>query len=151
MSTAASFPEGQVESRSTTGECGSGSDITRVLHDRGLADKSGESTKWRRLYWCSSTHKRHKCANQIVDFIQSFLTPARFVGRSDQFETHRQQLNAILAFSGLESARTASSDNASRRHARRSRGESANDQSEVPRKAHPSRSPEVLSSRTSSG
>jgi len=37
-----------------------------------------------------------------MDFIQAFLTPARFVGRSEEFEAHRQQLNTILAFSGLE-------------------------------------------------
>jgi len=104
VSTSASFPEGQVESLARLlGECGSGSDITRVLHDRGLVDRSGESTKWRRLYWVFlDSQRRQKCANQIIDFIQSFLTPARFVGRSEQFETHRQQLNHILAFSGLE-------------------------------------------------
>ena len=104
MSRVASFTEGQVESLARLlGECGSGTDISRVLHDRGLADSSGESTKWRRLYWVFlESQQRHQCANQIIDFIQSFLTPARFVGRSDEFEAHRQQLNTILAFSGLE-------------------------------------------------
>lgn len=66
-------------------------------------DNSGESTKWRRLYWIFlNCQSQDKCANRILDFIQSFLIPARFVGRNDEFETHRQQLNAILAFSGLE-------------------------------------------------
>ena len=104
MTTVAALPEGQVESLARLlGECGSGSDITRVLQDRGLIDASGQSTKWRRLYWVFlERQKRHKSANQILDFIQSFLTPARFVGRSEEFETHRQQLNTILAFSGLE-------------------------------------------------
>lgn len=46
------FPEGQIEALARLlGECGSGTDISRVLSDRGLVDASGESTKWRRLYW----------------------------------------------------------------------------------------------------
>lgn len=104
MSTVHSFPEGQVEALARLmGECGSGSDISRVLHDRGLADNSGESTNWRRLYWVFlDCQKRHDCANRVVDFIRAFLTPARFVGRSEEFERRRQELNMILAFSGLE-------------------------------------------------
>ncbi|MGB7947428.1 MAG: TIGR02391 family protein [Candidatus Binatia bacterium] len=30
------------------------------------------------------------------------MVPARFVGRNEEFEVHRQELNTILAFSGLE-------------------------------------------------
>jgi uncharacterized protein (TIGR02391 family) len=99
-----SFSEGQVEALSQLlGECGSGSDISRVLINRGLVDDSGESTKWRRLYWIFlNAQRKHGCANQVLDFIQSFLTPARFVGRSGEFESYRQELNTILAFSGLE-------------------------------------------------
>ena len=98
------LPEGQVEVLSKLlGECGSGSDIDRVLRDRGLADNSGESTKWRRLYsvFLEVQRQQHSAA-RVLDFIQSFLTPARFVGRSEEFEGRRQQLNTILAFSGLE-------------------------------------------------
>lgn len=104
MSTIPSFPEGQVEALAKLlGDCASGTDITRILRDRGLADGSGESTKWRRLYWVFlESQRQHHCANRIIDFIQSFLIPARFVGRSEEFERHRQQLNTILAFSGLE-------------------------------------------------
>lgn len=104
MNPVPSFSEGQVEALAKLlGECGSGTDISRVLTDRGLSDKSGESTKWRRLYWVFlDSKKKHSCANQILDFIQSFLIPARFVGRSDEFEAHRQELNTVLAFSGLE-------------------------------------------------
>lgn len=99
-----SFPEGQIEALAKLlGECGSGTDISRVLQDRGLVDNSGESTKWRRLYRVFLEYQRqHHCANPIIDFIQSFLIPARFVGRSEDFERHRLQLNTILAFSGLE-------------------------------------------------
>lgn len=99
-----SLPEGQVEALARLlGECGSGTDITRVLNDRDLQDKSGESTKWRRIYWVFlDCQREHGCSNRVLDFIQSFLIPARFVGRSEEFEARRRDLNAILAFSGLE-------------------------------------------------
>lgn len=104
MSTVPAFSEGQLKALADLlGECGTGSDITRVLDDRGLEDRSGESTKWRRLYWVfRDSQRRYDCANQVIDFIQTFLTPARFVRRSEEFEAHRQELNFVLAFSGLE-------------------------------------------------
>lgn len=104
MSIVPSFAEGQIEALARLlGECGSGTDITRVLRDRGLVDGSGESTKWRRLYCVFLDSQRQRgCANRVIDFIQSFLIPARFVGRSVDFEARRQELNSILAFSGLE-------------------------------------------------
>ena len=104
MSMVPSFDEAQIETLARRlGDCGSGSDITRVLASRGLSDHSGESTKWRRLYWLFlDIQGRDKCANQILDFIQTFLAPARFVGRNEEFEDHRQELNTVLAFSGLE-------------------------------------------------
>jgi len=104
MAAVPSFAEAQIEALARLlGECGPGTDISRVLHDRGLVDSSGESTKWRRLYWVFlDCQRRHSCANHVVDFIRAYLTPARFVGRNDDFEAHRRELNAILAFSGLE-------------------------------------------------
>ncbi len=98
------FPEGHIEALARAlGECGSGTDISRVLRDRGLVDESGESTKWRRLYWVFlDSQQKHRCANHVIDFIQSFLVPARFVGRSEEFERHRGGINTVLAFSGLE-------------------------------------------------
>lgn len=98
------FTEGQVEALARLlGECGSGSDVSRVLNDRALADNSGESTKWRRLYWIFlDCQEKHGCANHILDFTRALLTPARFVGRNEEFEAHRQNLNAIFSFAGLE-------------------------------------------------
>lgn len=98
------FPEGLIEALAKVlGECGSGTDISRVLQDRGLSDNSGESTKWRRLYAIFLECQRSdRCANRVLDFIRAFLSPARFIGRSGEFESHRAGLNTILAFSGLE-------------------------------------------------
>lgn len=104
MSAIPPLSEAQIEALARLlGECGSGSDISRILRDRDLLDDSGESTKRRRLYWIFlNTQKQHRCANRIIDFIQSFLTPARFVGRSEEFEARRQELNMIFSFSGIE-------------------------------------------------
>jgi uncharacterized protein (TIGR02391 family) len=104
MNVIPTFPEGQVEALARMlGECGSGPDISRVLRDRGLVDNSGESTKWRRLYWIFlDSQRKHGNANRILDFIKSFLIPARFVGRAEEFDGRRSQLNTILSFSGLE-------------------------------------------------
>jgi len=104
MSVVPVLPEGQIEALAKLlGECGTGTDISRVLSDRGLVDESGESTKWRRLYWVFlQSQKQYRCANRVLDFIQSFMIPVRFIGRSEEFEARRQEINAILAFSGLE-------------------------------------------------
>ena len=83
--------EGQIESLSRVlGECGTGDQITRALHGRGIEDHSGQSTKWKCLHWVFADSKRqHGCAYRIVDFIQSFLSPGRFVGNSSELEDHR--------------------------------------------------------------
>jgi len=98
------LPEALIESLARLlGECGTGDQISRAFLDRGLEDHSGVSTKWRRLHWVfSDSQRQHGCANRIIDFIQSFLAPGRFVGNSSGFEDHRTQLNAILSLSGLE-------------------------------------------------
>lgn len=104
MANVAPLPEAQIEALAKIlGDCGTGSDISRVLADRGLSDESGHSTKWRRLYWVFlDSQERHRSANQVLDFIQAFLNPARFVGRKHEFDTHREELNTVLLFSGLE-------------------------------------------------
>jgi uncharacterized protein (TIGR02391 family) len=104
LTTIPSFPEGLVEGLARVlGECGSGSDITRVLAACRLEDNSKQSTKWRRLYWVfMQSQQDHGVANHMLAFIQSFLTPARYVGHTEQFEEQRQKLNVHLAFAGLE-------------------------------------------------
>jgi uncharacterized protein (TIGR02391 family) len=104
MASVSIFPEGQIEALAKVlGECASGDDISRVLRDRGINDDSGESTKWRRLYRIFlALQAKDKCANRVVDFIRALLTPARFAGKSDDFERRRKELNVVLAFSGLE-------------------------------------------------
>jgi uncharacterized protein (TIGR02391 family) len=38
----------------------------------------------------------------VLDFIQAYLAPVRFVGNNELFEAERTKLNTILAFSGIE-------------------------------------------------
>ncbi len=104
MTKVSTFSEGMIQSLAQVlGECGSGSDITRALADRGFVDDSGESTKWKRINEIFLKYQREtKCPNQLLDFIQAFLSPARFVGRNSEFETHRNALNEILILAGLE-------------------------------------------------
>ena len=104
MSVIPCFEEGSIESMAKLlGECGSGSDITRVLLNLGLDDHGEGYTKWRRLYNLFLKLQRDdRCANGILNFIQSFMTPTRFFERNDEFETYRIKLNTVLAFSGLE-------------------------------------------------
>lgn len=97
MSAVPSFPDGQIESLARfLGECGSGSDISRVLQARKLVDQSGESTKWRRLYAVFSTiQQTDGSANRILDFVQAFLAPTRFVGRNEEFEANRDRKSVV--------------------------------------------------------
>ncbi|MGC7847675.1 TIGR02391 family protein [Desulforudis sp. 1088] len=104
MTTVRPFTNAQIEKLARLlGECGTGSEISRVLQERGLVDRSRESTKWRRLYWVFQHYQNeYKCANHVLDFTRAFLAPARFIDRSEEFENYRQHLNQILLFSGLE-------------------------------------------------
>ncbi len=84
------------------GEIGTGSDIDRVLQEKNIIDNSGVSTKWRRLYSIfMESQKKYKCSNQIIDFIRTFFQPVNFIEQKETFETHREELNKILVFSGL--------------------------------------------------
>ena len=85
------------------GECGTGAEISRAFNSRGLKDTSGESTKWKRLHSVfAAIQAQDHAANGILAFISTYLSPALFVGRGDQFESYRTGLNARLAFAGLE-------------------------------------------------
>lgn len=98
------FSDEQIEALARVlGDCGSGSEISRMLDHCGLVDRSGESTKWRRLDWVFlESQRQYQCANSVLHFIASFLKPVRFAGKNNEFEMHRRELNIVLAFSGLE-------------------------------------------------
>ena len=98
------FSPGQIESLAhLLGKCGTDSDITNTLKACQMEDTSGESTKWRRLNAIFlESQRQYQFDNHILNFIKSFLDPARFIGQKEKFESYCQNLNEILAFSGLE-------------------------------------------------
>lgn len=84
------------------GECGTGDEITRMFHDIGVVDDSGESTKWRRIntvLW--RAQQRDGNATRFIEFVQRMLSPVRYVGRADCFKADIESLNQIICFNGL--------------------------------------------------
>lgn len=81
----------------------SGTDISRHFNDMGVDDRSGESTKWRRL---SATFKSYQAEDgapsKLIEFIRRLLEPSRYVNRQNLFEEGRNAINAHLAFAGIE-------------------------------------------------
>ena len=81
----------------------SGSKISKIFRDIKVIDKSGESTKWRRL---DSVFKfllnKDNSIDTILNFIAEALSPVSFVNNNNEFESTRTELNKILIFSGLE-------------------------------------------------
>jgi len=85
------------------GDCGTGTDISRIMNTIGIEVISGESTKWRRIYAVFRYHqKRDGAPSKLIDFIRNILEPSGFVNNAEFFEETRCNLNAILSFAGLE-------------------------------------------------
>lgn len=84
------------------GECVVGSDLARLFAASGLTDRSGESTKWRRIQWAlDDSQTREGNANGVLVFIESIMSPAGFADRPSDYDEFRSRLNTILAFSGV--------------------------------------------------
>ena len=85
------------------GECGTGGRIDEVFESQGIADQSGQSTKWRRLYWAfKDVQRRDSDARRVLAFVGDYLAPVRFSKDMAEFERYREGVNRILAFSGIE-------------------------------------------------
>lgn len=79
-----------------------GSEIGMFLSDLGIADPLPDMTKRHRLYEALRGRQEHdRCGNYVVAFIHRAMDPVRFTGNSGYYETKRQALNEVLAFSGL--------------------------------------------------
>lgn len=83
-----------------------GTEIHRFLLQAGISDISENETflaKRKRLFNAFVNFQNtHKCCNNILKFIQLVLTPSRFIGKSEEFETLRSKVNQQLAFEGYE-------------------------------------------------
>ncbi len=76
-------------------------ELTVLLAQCGIAEEGG-NPKWERiLLGLSRRQQKDRCGNNVGMFVQEVLDPARFSGREDEYNELRDQLNEILAFSGL--------------------------------------------------
>ena len=81
----------------------SNNEITKYLKEVDLPNVFPEGTKWKRIYSAFVTYQNNKnISNNILRFINKSLHPARFVGRHQQYEDTRIELNKRLCFAGLE-------------------------------------------------
>lgn len=78
-----------------------GSEIGRILRDLNIHDPQPTMTKRHRLYDALLTRQRRdKCGNAVAALICRAMDPVRYTGSPEYFESKRQELNQVLAFSG---------------------------------------------------
>lgn len=77
--------------------------LTDILaRERFEAPSQGEGPKWRRLLDAMrQRQRRDRSGTAVGNLVQVLLNPVRFVGRGDTHEELRQDVNIVLAFSGL--------------------------------------------------
>jgi uncharacterized protein (TIGR02391 family) len=79
-----------------------GSLIGKYLYECSFPDPAPGITKRKRLFAAlDEKQNADGCANNVLAFIQHVMSPVRYVGSRDYFETERVKLNAVLAFSGI--------------------------------------------------
>ncbi len=80
-----------------------GPEIGKFLLEVNIPDIDSSNTKWKRLYHAFVDFQNKKqISNNILKFVNKSMNPARFVGKHEQFEFLRAELNKRLAFIGLE-------------------------------------------------
>lgn len=69
------FSDSQIDEISKIlGSCGTGSEISSLLHNLNLSDCSGESTKWRKLSFVFKQYQHEfKSSNHMIRFIKEFF------------------------------------------------------------------------------
>ena len=79
-----------------------GSEIQYVLSDCRVSDVSPEMTKWKRLFNALvEAQNKEKMGNRTIMFITRVMNPVQYSSNPQKFQYRRDQLNVILAFSGL--------------------------------------------------
>lgn len=80
-----------------------GTEIGKFLQEVDIIDVEPLMTKWKRLHDAFANYQnKTQISNNILRFINKSMDPARFVGRSEQYEDTRFELNKRLSFIGLE-------------------------------------------------
>jgi len=80
-----------------------GPEIGRLLMDCQIPDPSPDMTKWKRLFNAFvEFQNEHQAGNHVVVFIRRAMNPASYTAYPHLFDQHRHNLNAVLAFAGME-------------------------------------------------
>lgn len=82
-----------------------GPEIGKFLQESKISDIKSGNTKWKRLYNVFATFQNKKqLSNNILTFINISMNPARFIGKEEQFEWLRTELNQRICFIGCAQA-----------------------------------------------
>lgn len=86
-----------------TNEGLTGSQIEYILKNCGIPDVASALTKWKRLFNAFvEFQNERKFGNHVVKFINNAMDPVQYTSSPEVFSSRREQLNAVLAFSGFE-------------------------------------------------
>lgn len=75
--------------------------LNDIFASCGIDEQDGGSKPRRIRTNLSARQRQDGCGNNVANFIQAIMNPVRFVGRPDEFDGFRHDLNEILAFVGL--------------------------------------------------
>jgi len=79
-----------------------GSQIGHLLEECRMSDPTPSMTKWKRLYNAFiEAQNKYQLGNHVVMFINRVMKPVLYTTNPVGFTKRRNQLNAILSFSGL--------------------------------------------------
>lgn len=80
-----------------------GTEIGGILIQCSIKDIDPQNTKWKRLYHAFvEWQNANQCSNHILTFIQSALSPVRYLGKEELFHFRRHEINKRLSFIGVE-------------------------------------------------
>lgn len=101
-----SFPDGLLDSVARTlGEALTGTIISNIFSACRVQDQTGESTKWKRLYF-TFRRLQHEdaCANRVGMLIEAAMEPSRWSSAESRARYHhvREELNTALVMVGIE-------------------------------------------------
>lgn len=85
-----------------TGDGLTGTQIGTLLRDCKIPDVSPDLTKWKRLFNAFAEFQNARgFGNHVIVFINRAMNPVQYTADPSAFARRRDQLNAVLAFSGV--------------------------------------------------
>lgn len=82
------------------------SELTAIFRQLGIVAPADGPRHHRIQMALSERQKKDRCGNNVGKFIETVLDPARFVNNQQQFIHFRDEINLVLAFSGLHLQQT---------------------------------------------